>query len=245
MDETRNSFHGMAELDAAYAVLGLARNVNPDHLVQVFRQQIKAARPDRIGGDAERYRQIIAAYRLIQHNGGARLALPAPRTRPPAPPVISLTPLEALNGAVVRFGVGDRMLDITVPPGMRTGHHIRLAGAAQDGATLYVSVLIRPSDGLMVLGDDLYMEWSVAPRLLADGGRVEVATHAGPRGAWVVRNMPGPVRLRLKGLGLPARGKRPCGHLFVTLVPSVDVPSAAEDLLDRFARVWTRLPIAA
>ena len=57
--------------------------------------------------------------------------------------------------------------------------------------------------------------------------------------------MAAPVRVRLKDLGLPARGSRPAGHLFVTLEPSSDVPSAAEDLLVRFTRVWTQERLAA
>jgi curved DNA-binding protein len=57
--------------------------------------------------------------------------------------------------------------------------------------------------------------------------------------------MAAPVRIRLKGLGLPARGSRTAGHLFVTLTPSSDAPSAAEDLLVRFTRVWTPERLAA
>lgn len=233
------------DLMSAYAVLGLSGPVGSEILGQIFRQKIKAARPDLPEGDAERYRGLIAAYRLIQSTGGGRLALPAPKTRPASRPVIALTPMEALSGTQARLGIGRRLLDIRIPPGLRSGDHIRLAGAGEDGGALYISVLIRPADDLGAMGNDLYMQWPVAPRLLADGGRVEIHTHAGPRHGWVVRDMPGPVRLRLRGLGLPARGKNPCGHLYVILVPSIDVPSAAEDLLDRFARVWTRLPLAA
>ena len=94
------------------------------------------------------------------------------------------------------------------------------------------------------MGDDLYMTCPVSHRLLADGGRLEIGTHAGPRSAWLVAGHQ-PLRLRLKGLGLPARGSRPQGHLFVTLEPSEDAPSAAEDLLIRFTRVWTPDRLAA
>ena len=139
-------------------------------------------------------------------------------------PVVGLTPLEAIHGG-----------DTTV----------RLKGAAPDGADLYLPVLIRPTDGLAALGDDLYMSWPVAPRLLADGGRVEIETHAGLRGGWVAPGLTDPVRLRLRGLGLPARGAHPQGNLFVSLKPSQDVPSAAEDLLARFTRVWTPDRLAA
>ena len=40
-------------------------------------------------------------------------------------------------------------------------------------------------------------------------------------------------------------GGRPQGHLFVHLQPSDDIPSAAEDLLIRFTRVWTPDRLAA
>jgi len=88
------------------------------------------------------------------------------------------------------------------------------------------------------------MDWPVTRRLVDDGGRIEIDTHAGPRSAWIVAGQE-PLRLRLRGLGLPARGSRPQGHLFVTLIPSEDAPSAAEDLLVRFTRVWTPDRMAA
>jgi curved DNA-binding protein len=88
------------------------------------------------------------------------------------------------------------------------------------------------------------MIWPVTPRLLEDGGRLEIETHAGPRSAWIIAGLT-PPKVRLKGLGLPARGRRPQGHLFVTLSPSEDAPSAAEDLLVRFTRVWTPDRLAA
>ena len=131
-----------------------------------------------------------------------------------------------------------------VPAGLRTAEHLRLKAAGGDGADLYLPVLIRGADGLSVVGDDLYMTCPVPPRLLADGGRLEIDTHAGPRSAWLVAGHQ-PLRLRLKGLGLPARGLRTQGHLFVTLRPSEDAPSAAEDLLVRFTRVWTPDRLAA
>ena len=128
---------------------------------------------------------------------------------------------------------------------MRTGEHLRLKGAADDGSDLYLPVLIRTAESLAVLGDDLFMSWPVAERLLSDGGRIEIDTHAGRRPAWLAPGLKEPVRLRLRGLGLPARGSHPVGHLFVALTPAEDAPSAAEDLLARFTRVWTPDRLAA
>ena len=161
-------------------------------------------------------------------------------------PVVVLSPLEAIHGACATVAVpGRRALRIMVPAGLRTGEHVRLRGAAPEGGDLYLPVLIRAADGLKVLGDDLFMTCPVDPRLLVDGGRAEIDTHAGPRHAWVVGGMTGPVRLCLKGLGLPARGVRPAGRLFVTLEPMAGAPSAAEHLLARFSSVWTSERLAA
>ena len=230
---------------AAFATLGLTGPASPDVMAVAFRAAVKAARPDMPGGDAERFRRVIAAYRLIQQQGGARAVLAPLEATPEALPVVGVTPLQALNGGACEVELGERTLRVSVTAGVRTGDHLRLRGGGSDGADLYLPVLIRAAEGLSALGDDIHMTWPVPPRLLEDGGRIEIDTHAGTRGAWVTPGLTVPVRIRLRDLGLPARGGRPAGHLFVTLQPSEDAPSAAEHLLARFTRVWTPERLAA
>lgn len=229
----------------ALSILGLNGDVDASTLKAAFRTAVKAARPDQAGGDAERFRRVIAAYRLIQAHQPPRPALSAPAARPAPTPVLVLSPMQALAGGQVEVRLGARTVRVTTPKGLRSGDHLRLRRGAADGSDLYLSVLIRPEDGLSVVGDDLFMTWAVERRLMADGGRVEIETPVGARSAWITADMAAPVRVRLKDLGLPARGSRPAGHLFVTLEPSSDVPSAAEDLLVRFTRVWTQERLAA
>lgn len=229
----------------ALATLGVTGDVDAATLKSAFREAVKSARPDRDGGNAERFRRVIAAYRLIQAHQPARPALAAPKQRPAPAPVLVLSPMQAIAGACVELQLGARVVRVTAPKGLRSGDHLRLRRGAADGGDLYLSVLIRPEDGLSAMGDDLFMTWPVERRLMSDGGRVEIETHAGTRSAWITADMAAPVRVRLKGLGLPARGSRDVGHLFVTLTPSSDVPSAAEDLLLRFTRVWTQERLAA
>ncbi len=233
----------VASTREAWSLLGLTGPTEGEALTAAFRIAIKAARPGAEGGDETRFRRTIAAWRLLQRQA-TPLALAAPAARPPAPPVLAISPLDALNGGKVEVRIGGRLLRVQVPAGLRTAEHLRLKGAGEDGSDLYLAVLVRGADGLSAVGDDLYMSCPVSPRLLADGGRLEVETHAGTRSAWLVAGHQ-PLRLRLKGLGLPARGARPQGHLFVTLEPSEDAPSAAEDLLIRFTRVWTPDRLAA
>ncbi len=233
----------VASTREAYALLGLTGPAEGEALTAAFRIAIMAARPEAAGGGEARFRKTIAAWRLIQRQS-APLALAAPASPPPAPPVLAISPLDALNGGVAEVRTNGRSLRVQVPAGLRTGEHLRLKAADPDGADLYLPVLVRGAQGLSAVGDDLYMTCPVPPRLLADGGRLEVETHAGVRSVWLVAGRQ-PPRLRLKGLGLPARGARPRGHLFVTLEPSEDAPSAAEDLLIRFTRVWTPDRLAA
>ena len=232
-------------LNQAFATLGLHGPTGGDALVRAFRAAVKAARPDMPGGDADRFRRVIAAYRLIQREGGAMQALEPPKAAPAALPVVAVSVLEALRGGVATVRLAERVLRVAVPAGVRTGDHLRLRGAAADGGDLYLPVLIRPADGLSVVGDDLHMNWPAPSRLIEDGGRIEIETYAGVRGVWVTRGLTGTIRLRLRDLGLPARGGRPTGHLFVTLEPSEDAPSAADHLLARFTRVWAPERLAA
>jgi len=233
----------VASAGEACALLGLTGPAEGAALTAAFRIAIKAARPEAAGGSEARFRKTIAAWRLLQRQT-APLALAAPTARPPAAPVLTISPLDTLTGGAVKIRLGDRTLRVHLPAGMRTGEHLRLKAAGADGNDLYLPVLVRSANGLSAIGDDLYMSCSVPPRLLEDGGRLEIETHAGSRSAWLVAGHQ-PLRLRLKGLGLPARGTRLQGHLFVTLEPSEDAPSAAEDLLIRFTRVWTPDRLAA
>lgn len=234
----------VASLDEAHALLGLVGPAaDGEALTAAFRAAVKAAHPSAPGGDADRFRRVIAAWRLIQSRDRP-LALAAPASPPPSPLVVAISPVDALNGGRLAVRTAGRTFDIRLPKGLRSGEHLRLRGAGGGGADVYLPVLIRAADGLSVLGDDLYMDCPVPNRLMEDGGRLEIDTHAGPRSAWIVAGH-APLRLRLAGLGLPARGARPQGHLFVNLQPSDDAPSAAEDLLVRFARVWTPDRLAA
>lgn len=233
----------VASLPEAYALLGLTGPAEGAALTAAFRKAVKAAEPSQAGGDADRFRKVIAAWRLIQSHKAAPAGEADP-AMPPSPPVVTLTPLQAIKGGTITVQLGGRTLKVRTPKGLRSGDALRLKRGGSDGADLTASVLIRGSDGLSVLGDDLYMDWRVSPRTLEDGGRIEIETWDGTRSAWITAGQE-TLRLRLKDLGLPPRGKRPQGHLFVNLKRCDGARSAAEDLLVRFTRVWTPDRLAA
>lgn len=249
---SRTSAHSSSaplSLREAFALLGLKGPTDPETMAAAFRTAVKAARPDLPNGDEARFRRVIEAYQLVRALGPQRPALPPPPPVPPAeppPPIIRLTPMEALSGACKTVRApGAGTLRVMIPPGLRTGEQVRLRRAGAGRTDLCLPVLIGEADGLWAVGDDLYMTAPVDPRVLRDGGRIEIDTHAGPQSGWVVAGMAQPVRLRLRDLGLPARGGRPQGHLFVTLRAEEVCPSPAKDLLHRFETVWTAGRLAA
>ncbi len=69
----------------ARALLGLAPGAEGEAVAAAFRAAVKAAHPDRPGGDAERLRQVIEAHRLLQSLAEAKLQF-APARRPPRRP---------------------------------------------------------------------------------------------------------------------------------------------------------------
>lgn len=121
-----------------------------------------------------------------------------------------------------------RTLEVTIPPGVKPGQRIRLAGQAGDGdGDLYLEVQIRPHPRFALRGADLLAELPVAPWeaalgavlpvTLPDGGALKVRVPAGAQ--------PGST-LRVRGRGLPAT---PPGDLELTvrvLLPSAHDPRA-------------------
>ncbi len=223
----------------ACALLGLAEPVGGPTLKLAFRAAAKASRPDHPGGDEDRFRRVIEAYRLLQTLETTRAVAAAPRP-PEFRPALEITPLEAATGLARNVGLPDgRALGLRLPAGLRAGETVRLAGQAEDGKDLLLTVRITGDDGLRVVGDDLWLDFECDASVLIHGGRVRVPAPSGDRDVWVPRALPSPARLRLKDQGLPARGERPLGHLFVTLKPAkARASDPAADRLNRFRSRW-------
>jgi DnaJ-class molecular chaperone len=100
-----------------FALLGVPAGADQAAVRHAFLQAVKAARPDR-GGDPERYREVIAAYRRLR-----------PSALPDLDVHIDLT-VEAdqarTGGArTVQLPTG-RTLRVTLPADLKTGRTLRL-----------------------------------------------------------------------------------------------------------------------
>lgn len=220
-------------LKAAREVLGVGPRVTPGELRRAFREAAKRAHPDRPGGGAEPFRQVVEAYHRLQtlHGGGERIIQP-PVPRPVEPGVLEISVLMALRGGLAERTLSGKRLRIRLPAGLRAGDTVRTAGGE-------LRVAIRNTPEMLVRGDDLWVTAPVAPRLLDEGGRIALETPLGRRIVWLTPKACERKLVRLVGQGLPARGSHRNGHLFLRLAPKEgQANSAARNLLRRFTAAW-------
>ena len=219
-------------LKIAREVLGVSSASTPTEVRRAFRMAAKRAHPD-TGGDERAFRQIVEAYNRLQDPLDEKLAQ-APARRPQtALPELEITPSLAMEGGEVDHRMADgRRIRIVLPPGLRPGDMLRAGGCE-------LCVYIRAQDGVLVRGDDVWMTVKVSNGVLKKGGRVTLDTPFGRRIVWIDRKAAERGLVRLEGQGLPARGKRKGGYMFLRLAASAGVAdSAALALLRRFAAAW-------
>jgi curved DNA-binding protein len=219
-------------LKMAREVLGVSSEATPAEVRCAFREAAKRAHPD-TGGDERAFRQVVEAYRRLQDPLDEHSVQPSIRPRATAEPDLEISPRIALEGGDVDHLLPDgRLIRITLPPGLRSGDKVRAASAE-------LCVYVRAQEGVLVRGDDLWLTVKVAPSVLKRGGRITVDTPLGRRSIWVDRKAGERGLVRIEDQGLPPRGRRPRGHMFLRLTAAPGLAeSAALTLLRRFAAAW-------
>lgn len=219
-------------LKSAREVLGVSSAATPAEIRRAFRAAAKRAHPD-TGGDERAFRQVVEAYQRLQDPLDERMVHAPIRPRRTPEPELEITPQVAMDGGEVDHRMPDgRMIRIALPAGLRSADKVRAGGGE-------LCVYIRAHDGVIVRGDDVWMSVKVTPGVLRKGGRVTLETPFGRRIVWIDRKAAERGLVRLEGQGLPARGKRGGGHLFLRLAATTGLAdSAALALLRRFAAAW-------
>ncbi len=107
-----------------------------------------------------------------------------------------------------------KSLEVTIPPGVRDGQRIRLAGQGEAGlgggqsGDLYLVVHIGPDRAFTRTGDDLYVEQPTSIYTLVLGGEVTVQTMSGKITLKVPAHSQNGRKLRVAGKGMPKLARR-------------------------------------
>ena len=134
----------------------------------------------------------------------------------------------------------ERVLNVTIPKGIREGQHIRLSGqggagnAEGNAGDLYLEIEFRPHPLYRVDGRDLYLDLPVTPWEAALGATVKVPTLGGIVELKIPEGSASGRKMRLKARGIPGNPPGDCYVILSIALPPADT-EAAKDLYRKMA----------
>jgi len=114
---------------------------------------------------------------------------------------------DAYRGGEKTISLGPERLMVKIPPGVREGQKIRLAGRGRAGGDLYLHIKLQPRPDMHLEGDDLYTVVDVPAPIAVLGGKVRVQTLDGAVDLTIPRRTQAGRKLRLGGKGWPRKDK--------------------------------------
>jgi len=171
---------------------------------------------------------------LIGQNPFGRRGRTPTATRIEASVDVSLE--EAIAGTTrtvtVTANGSERRLEVTIPPGVKTGSVVRFSPG--EGPQLHLNIKVASHGRFTRRGDDLYTEVEVPLEDAVLGGEVEVQTLRRKVSLTVPPESQNGQKIRLKGQGMPRLGSpNTVGNLFVTVRPQMP-KNISEEELDLF-----------
>ena len=147
---------------------------------------------------------------------------------------------EAYKGTTRLLQSNGKEKQVRIPPGVRTGSRVRVAGAGPNGLDLYLIVDVQDDNRFERRGNDLHTTATVNVFTAILGGEADVETLDGK----IKLNIPAGTQpeqvFRLAGRGMPhIRNSNEKGDLFVRLKVSIPkyLSSKQRELLDEASRL--------
>ena len=153
--------------------------------------------------------------------GSGRGTPPSPRRGRDVEYEVDLTLEEAFHGAERLLEIDRHRIKAGIPPGVRTGSRVRLAGQGEPGQNsgpsgdLYLIIKVIPNDTFERDGDDLHFDVPVDIFTAIAGGEIRIPTLERPLTLTIPPRTNANRTFRLRGKGMPHQGdpdKR--GNLF-------------------------------
>ncbi len=136
---------------------------------------------------------------------------------------------------------GTKRLKVKIPPGVKTGQRIRLAGQGGKGrgasGDLLLKIEVNPESGFRLEGKDLHTTLKLTPWEAALGGSVELATLNGSKHIRIPAGTSSGAKIRLRGQGFPET-KGSAGDLIAEtkIVVPKDLSAQEQDLFQQLAQ---------
>jgi len=152
----------------------------------------------------------------------------------------SITLQEQVSGPEGFPRMTTKTLEVNVPPGIKDGQKIRLAGQGNPGMSggpkgdLYLKIKLMPHPMFKVSDSDVILDLNLAPWEAALGATVRVPTLDGAVEMKIPSGMGSGKKLRIKGKGLGSPSKR--GDQFVRIMVQVPERMSAEE-----RELWEKL----
>ncbi len=153
---------------------------------------------------------------------------------------ITLSLAEAFQGVQKRLNLGNEVIEVHIPPGVKPDTRIRVRGKGQvnpytqQRGDLYLKVEVLPHSFFQFEGDNLVCEVPITPDEAVLGASIEIPTPDGT----VNMNIPAGIRsgqsLRLRGKGWPQHKAGRSDQLVkVTIVPPKNLSQEERDYYEK------------
>lgn len=235
-DEERRKRFDAGEIDATGAeterryyrdYAGADRGANPYHSTEGFEDYVDLS---------DLFGDIFSRGQAGEGRG------PRPRRGRDLSYHLAIDFLDAVNGATTRVTMPDgKVLDVTIPAGLRDGQTLRLRGKGEPGRAggeagdALVEVEVRPHPVFARRGDDILSDLPISIDEAALGASVPVDTVSGRVNVKVPPGANTGQTLRLRGKGVKRSGGTAGDHL-VRL--EVRMPPQIDDELAEFLEGW-------
>ena len=159
---------------------------------------------------------------------------------------VDLTLEEAFHGAERLMEIDGRRVQVSIPPGVRTGTRVRLAGRGEPGANgglsgdLYLIPHVLPNDTFERAGDDLLIDFPVDIFTAIAGGEIRIPSMVKPLLLTIPPRTNSNRSFRLRGKGMPHLGDpKKRGDMFARVRLVLPDPLSDEEV-DRIRELISR-----
>jgi len=156
--------------------------------------------------------------------------------------------LQAIRGTDVKTNIsrstGTESLTVKIPPGVKTGSRVRVAGKGEAGfnggppGDLFIETSVRSHPFFRRDDYDIYIDVPISLKEALLGAEIEVPTVDGHTKIKIPAGTQGGQKLRIRGKGVASpRGERGNQYVTVNIAVPKDLDERSKELVEEFSRL--------